>query len=133
MLDVDVLIPAALENQITDKNASKIKAKFIAEGANGPTTPEADRILESNGVVVIPDVLANAGGVVCSYFEWVQDIQAYFWDVDQINESLGKIMVKSFDEVWSVCKEKKVDMRTAAYMNAVTRVANALKQRGIFP
>ena len=133
LLDVDVLIPAALENQITDKNASKIKAKFIAEGANGPTTPEADRILESKGVVVIPDVLANAGGVVCSYFEWVQDIQAFFWDVDQINESLDKIMVKSFDEVWAVSKERKVDMRIAAYMNAITRVANALKQRGIFP
>jgi glutamate dehydrogenase (NAD(P)+) len=133
LLDVGVLIPAALENQITDKNASKIKAKFIAEGANGPTTPEADRILESNGVIVIPDVLANAGGVVCSYFEWVQDIQAFFWDVDQINENLDKIMVKSFDEVWAVSKERKVDMRTAAYMNAVTRVANALKQRGIFP
>jgi len=133
LLDVDVLIPAALENQITDKNASKIKAKFIAEGANGPTTPEADRILESKEVVVIPDVLANAGGVVCSYFEWVQDIQAFFWDVDQINESLDKIMVKSFDEVWAVSKERKVDMRIAAYMNAVTRVANALKQRGIFP
>lgn len=133
LLDVDVLIPAALENQINDKNASKIKAKFIAEGANGPTTPEADRILEDKGVIVIPDVLANAGGVVCSYFEWVQDIQAYFWDVDQINESLDKIMVKSFDEVWAVSKERKVDMRTAAYMNAVTRVANALKQRGIFP
>ena len=133
LLDVDVLIPAALENQITDKNASKIKAKFIAEGANGPTTPEADRILESKGVMVIPDVLANAGGVVCSYFEWVQDIQAYFWDVDQINESLDKIMVKSFGEVWAVSKERKVDMRIAAYMNAVTRVAKALKQRGIFP
>jgi glutamate dehydrogenase (NAD(P)+) len=133
LLDVDVLIPAALENQINDKNASRIKAKFIAEGANGPTTPEADRILESNGVIVIPDVLANAGGVVCSYFEWVQDIQAFFWDVDQINESLDKIMVKSFDEVWAVSKERKVDMRIAAYMNAITRVANALKQRGIFP
>ncbi|MCJ7577107.1 MAG: Glu/Leu/Phe/Val dehydrogenase [candidate division Zixibacteria bacterium] len=133
LLDVDVLIPAALENQITERNALKIKAKFIAEGANGPTTPEADRILETNGVIVIPDVLANAGGVVCSYFEWVQDIQAYFWDINQINENLDKIMVKSFDEVWAVSKERKVDMRTAAYMNAVTRVANALKQRGIFP
>ncbi len=133
LLDVHVLVPAALENQITDKNASQIKAKFIAEGANGPTTPEADRILESKGVTVIPDVLANAGGVVCSYFEWVQDIQAYFWDVDQINESLDKIMVKSFDEVWAVSMERKVDMRTAAYMNGVTRVANAIKQRGIFP
>jgi glutamate dehydrogenase/leucine dehydrogenase len=133
LLDVHLLVPAALENQINEKNAAQVKAKFIAEGANGPTTPEADRILESKGVIVIPDVLANAGGVVCSYFEWVQDIQAYFWDVDQINESLDKIMVKSFEEVWAVSQERKVDMRTAAYMNGVTRVANALKQRGIFP
>jgi glutamate dehydrogenase (NAD(P)+) len=133
LLDVHLLVPAALENQINEKNAEQIKAKFIAEGANGPTTPEADRILESKGAMVIPDVLANAGGVVCSYFEWVQGLQSYFWDVDQINQSLDKIMVRSFDEVWSVAQDKKVDMRTAAYMNAVTRVANALKQRGIFP
>ena len=133
LLDVHLLVPAALENQINEKNAAQIKAKFIAEGANGPTTPEADRILESKGTIVIPDVLANAGGVVCSYFEWVQDIQAYFWDVDQINESLDKIMVKSFDEVWAVSMEREVDMRTAAYMNGVTRVASAIKQRGIFP
>ena len=133
LLDVHLLVPAALENQINEKNAAQIKAKFIAEGANGPTTPEADRILESKGTIVIPDVLANAGGVVCSYFEWVQGLQSYFWDVDQINQSLDKIMVRSFDEVWSVAQDKKVDMRTAAYMNAVTRVANALKQRGIFP
>jgi glutamate dehydrogenase (NAD(P)+) len=133
LLDVHLLIPAALENQINEKNAAQIKAKFIAEGANGPTTPEADRILESQGVIVIPDVLANAGGVVCSYFEWVQGLQSYFWDIDQINQNLDKIMVRSFDEVWSVAQDKKVDMRSAAYMNAVTRVANALKQRGIFP
>jgi glutamate dehydrogenase (NAD(P)+) len=133
LLDVHLLVPAALENQINEKNASQIKAKFIAEGANGPTTPEADRILENKGVTVIPDVLANAGGVVCSYFEWVQGLQSYFWDVDQINQSLDKIMVRSFDEVWSVAQDKKVDMRTAAYMKAITRVANALKQRGIFP
>ena len=133
LLDVDVLAPSALENQITEKNASKIKAKFIVEGANGPTTPEADRILEDKGVIVVPDVLANSGGVIVSYFEWVQDIQAYFWDVDEINQNLEKMMVKSFDEVWELSKEKKVGMRAAAYMIAVTRVANALKQRGIFP
>ncbi|KPL02607.1 MAG: glutamate dehydrogenase [candidate division Zixibacteria bacterium SM23_73_2] len=131
--DADVLIPAALENQITEKNADKIKAKYIIEGANGPTTPEADKILGHKGSIVVPDVLANSGGVVVSYFEWVQDIQAFFWDVDQVNESLEKIIVKSFDEVWSISQDKKVDMRMAAYMIAVRRVASALKQRGIFP
>lgn len=133
LLDADCLIPAALENQITEKNADKIKAKYIIEGANGPTTPEADKILEHKGSIVVPDVLANSGGVVVSYFEWVQDIQAFFWDVDQVNESLEKIIVKSFDEVWSISQDKKVDMRIAAYMIAVRRVASALKQRGIFP
>ncbi len=131
--DVDVLIPAALENQITDKNADKIKAKFIVEGANGPTTPEAEKILEDKGTIVIPDVLANSGGVIVSYFEWVQDIQAFFWDLDQINASLEKIMINSFDGVWSLSQKEKVDMRMAAYMIAVTKVANALRQRGIFP
>jgi len=133
LLDTDCLIPAALENQITEKNADKIKAKYIIEGANGPTTPEADKVLEHKGSIVVPDVLANSGGVVVSYFEWVQDIQAFFWDVDQVNESLEKIIVKSFDEVWSISQDKKVDMRMAAYMIAVRRVASALKQRGIFP
>jgi len=131
--DVDVLIPAALENQITDDNADKIKAKFVIEGANGPTTPEADKILWDKNVMVVPDVLANSGGVVVSYFEWVQDIQAFFWDLDQINASLERILVNSFEEVWSICQKEKADMRMAAYMIAVNRVANALKQRGIFP
>ncbi|MCK4352212.1 Glu/Leu/Phe/Val dehydrogenase [candidate division WOR-3 bacterium] len=133
LLDADVLIPAALENQITKENASKLKAKIIAEGANGPTTPEADKILRDKGVTLVPDILANAGGVVVSYFEWVQDIQAFFWDVDEVNKNLKRIMGKGFDEVWSFSKDKKVDMRTGAYMLAIDRVAKALKQRGIFP
>jgi glutamate dehydrogenase (NAD(P)+) len=132
-LNADVLIPAALENQITDDNADRIKAKFIIEGANGPTTTEADKILWDKNVMVVPDVLANSGGVVVSYFEWVQDIQAFFWDLDQINASLERILVNSFEEVWSICQNEKVDMRMGAYMIAVNRVANALKQRGIFP
>jgi glutamate dehydrogenase (NAD(P)+) len=132
-LDVDVLIPAALENQITEKNAPEVRARFIAEGANGPTTPEADKILADKGVIVIPDILANSGGVVVSYFEWVQGIQVFFWDLDQINLNLEKILVKAFDQVWYLSRKEKVDLRMAAYMIAVERVANALKQRGIFP
>lgn len=133
LLPVDVLVPAALENQITEKNAPTVKAKYVAEGANGPTTPEADRILADKGTIVIPDVLANSGGVVVSYFEWVQDIQAFFWDLEEINKNLGKILTKSFDEVWTLSKERNVDMRMAAYMIAVKRVTNALKVRGVFP
>ncbi len=133
LLDVDVLIPAALENQITDKNADKVKAKYIIEGANGPTTTEADKILFDKEIIVVPDILANSGGVVVSYFEWVQDIQAFFWGLDQINASLEEIMSNSFDEVWSLSHKEKVNMRMAAYMIAVTRVSRALKQRGIFP
>ena len=133
LLDVDVLVPAALENQITKENASKVKAKIVVEGANGPTTPEADKILRDNGVTLIPDILANAGGVVVSYFEWVQDIQAFFWDVDEVNNNLKRIMTDSFEKVWSLSESQKVDMRTSAYMVAVNRVAEAHKQRGIFP
>jgi glutamate dehydrogenase (NAD(P)+) len=132
-LDADVLIPAALENQITSSNADKIRARFIIEGANGPTTPDADRILWDKNIIVIPDVLANSGGVVVSYFEWVQDIQAFFWDLNEINASLEKIMTNSFEEVWAISQKEKVDMRMGAYLIAVNRVANALKQRGIFP
>lgn len=132
-MDVDVLIPSALENQITKENASKVKAKIIVEGANGPTTPEADKILGDRGIVIVPDILANAGGVIVSYFEWVQDIQAFFWDVDEVNKNLNRILCKSFEEVWSFSKEKKIDMRTGAYMLAIERVAEAHKQRGIFP
>ncbi len=132
-LDVDVLVPAALENQITEKNAGDIRAKIIVEAANGPTTTEADEILEKKGVVLVPDILANAGGVVVSYFEWVQNLQSIFWDEHEINAMLKKIMNKAFDEVYSVHEEKGVPMRVAAYMVALDRSIKAKKIRGIFP
>jgi glutamate dehydrogenase (NAD(P)+) len=132
-LDVDVLIPAAMENQITEENAAKIRAKVIIEGANGPTTSEADKILDEKGVIVVPDILANAGGVVVSYFEWVQNLQAIFWDVDEINSMLKKIMVRSFEDVYSLAKKSNVSLRTSAYMVALERVTKASKIRGVFP
>ena len=132
-LDVDLLVPAALENQINELNADKIRAHMIVEGANGPTTPEADKILLDKGIVVIPDILANSGGVVVSYFEWVQGIQSFFWGLDEINQNLKNIMVNAFDAVWELSKKKKVDLRTAAMMIAIKKVADAMVQRGIFP
>jgi len=131
--DVDVLIPAALEHQIRADNADDIRASMIVEGANGPTTREADSILGERGVVVVPDILANAGGVVVSYFEWVQDLQCYFWDEKEVNDNLKRIMVRSFKEVWDFSQEKDVPLRLGAYMLAVDRVANAVKSRGVFP
>jgi glutamate dehydrogenase (NAD(P)+) len=132
-LDCDVLVPAALENQITSQNALDIKAKLIVEGANGPTTPEADEILRKRGVILVPDILANAGGVTVSYFEWVQDLQSFFWSEHEINARLESIMTRSFKEVLSIRDEKKVDMRMAAYLLAVNRVAVATADRGIYP
>lgn len=132
-LDCDVLIPAALENQIGEHNAPKIKAKIVAEAANGPTSPEADRILFDRGVFLIPDILCNAGGVTVSYFEWVQDLQNLFWREATINARLKEVMVKSFSDVLSMSKKHKIDMRTAAYMVAVHRVAEATLTRGIYP
>ena len=129
-LDVDVLIPSALENVIRKDNADKIKAKIVVELANGPTTPDADSILHKNGVFVIPDFLCNAGGVTVSYFEWVQNIYGYYWDIDTVHERLDKIMTRAFHEVYKMHKEKNVDMRTAAYMVAVVRVVEAMKLRG---
>lgn len=132
-LECDILVPAALENQITSENAHNIKAKIVAEGANGPTTPSADEILQGKGVFVIPDILANAGGAVVSYFEWVQDLQYFFWDAEEINKRLERIMVKSFAQVLEASKAEKVDMRTVAYMLAISRVAGATRVRGIYP
>ena len=132
-LECDVLVPAALEEVITAENAPRVKAKIVAEGANGPTTPEADAILFDKGVFMIPDILCNAGGVVVSYFEWVQDLQSFFWHEAQINSELKRIMVRSFDEVYSIGQEKGVNMRLAAYVLGVRRVAEATMTRGIYP
>ena len=132
-LEVDILVPAALEKQITAKNAEKIKAKAIVEGANGPTTPEAGRILNKKGKVVVPDILANSGGVVVSYFEWVQSIQSFFWDEEEVNKNLKNVIVKSFADVWDLALREKLTMRDAATQIAVERVAMAMEERGIFP
>jgi glutamate dehydrogenase (NAD(P)+) len=131
-LDCDVLIPAALENQITKNNAHHIKAKIIIEAANGPVTVNAEDIMEDKGIFVVPDILANAGGVTVSYFEWVQDRHGYFWKESTINERLEEIMIDSFDKVYNISKEYKVNMRTAAYMLAIDRVAYAVKLRGVY-
>ena len=131
-LDVDVLIPAALENQITMDNAATIKAKLIVEGANGPTTPDAHRHLHERGVFLVPDILANGGGVTVSYFEWVQDRYGYFWTEDEVNKRLETKMCESFHDVLSTALKFKVDMRTAAYIVAINRVATVTKMRGMY-
>ncbi len=132
-LECDVLIPAALENQITRENAKGVKAKIVAEAANGPTTPEADDILFSNKVTVLPDILANAGGVTVSYFEWVQDLQGYFWEVHDVNARLEKVMSASYRAVADLARKHGVHNRTAAYVLAIGRVTEAMKVRGIYP
>jgi glutamate dehydrogenase (NAD(P)+) len=131
-LDVDVLIPAALENQITMENAPHIKAKIVTEGANGPTTPDAHRYLHEHGVFVIPDILANSGGVTTSYFEWVQDRYGYFWEEEEVNARLEKKMCVAFDAVLQTSLKYKVDMRTAAYIVAIQRVGTVTKMRGMY-
>ncbi|HEX8098905.1 MAG TPA: Glu/Leu/Phe/Val dehydrogenase [Actinomycetota bacterium] len=132
-LECDVLIPAAIEGQITERNADRVGASVIVEGANGPTTPEADDILNERGITVVPDILANAGGVTVSYFEWVQDIQAYYWTEDEVNERLRMIMERAYVDVLTVAEEYKVPMRTAATVLGVDRVAEAHGTRGLFP
>ena len=131
-LDVDVLVPAAKEDQITKQNAADIQARIIAEGANGPTTPAADDILNSNGVVVIPDILANAGGVTVSYFEWVQDRQGYFWTLDRVNRRLDRSMRQAFDNVYDAAEQYDVSLRIGAYVLGIDKVATALQMRGIY-
>lgn len=132
-LKATVLIPAALENQIHEKNADRIQAKVIVEGANGPTTVEADKILDKKGIVLVPDILSNAGGVVVSYFEWVQNIQSLSWSEEHVNEQLKEIMDNAFSGVWNIAKEKEVSLRTGAYLIAVKRVVDAKNLRGIWP
>ncbi len=132
-LECDVLVPAALENQITMANAASVNARIVAEAANGPTTPGADEILHDKGVFIIPDILANAGGVTVSYFEWVQDMQGFFWDEGEVNQQLEKIMIRAFHEVSQSAEKHKVHNRIGAYVLAVGRVAEATKVRGLFP
>lgn len=132
-LDVTVLVPAALENQINSDNADRIQAKIIVEAANGPTTSQADEILEKKGITVVPDILANAGGVVVSYFEWVQNIQSVMWTEEAVNEKLKNIMDPAFEAVWNIADSKHTTLRTGAYLIAVKRVVEAKAARAIWP
>ncbi len=129
----DILIPAALEGQITRANAGRIQARLVIEGANGPTTPEADDILRDRGVLVVPDVIANAGGVTVSYFEWVQDFSSFFWSEEEINARLVRIMQEVFAAVWNVAQDKQVSLRTATFIVACTRILHAREMRGLYP
>lgn len=128
--DADILLPCALENAITSANADEIKAKIVCEGANGPTTPEADEIMNEKGILVIPDLLANCGGVTVSYFEWVQNLQRYSWTFEEVQQKQEAMMIKAFDEIWNLKEEHNITMRTAAYMISIKRVAEAMKLRG---
>ena len=132
-VDMDILIPAALEAQITVERAQNLKAKLVLEGANGPTYPKADDVLVERGVTVVPDVICNAGGVTVSYFEWVQDMASYFWTEEEINERLDKLMIQAINDVWNTAKDKECSLRTAAYILACERILKARKERGIFP
>ena len=132
-LECDILIPAAMENQVTQQNAGKVKCKIYAEGANGPTSIEADKILEDKGIFIIPDILCNSGGVVVSYFEWVQDLQNFFWDEDEIEHRMHKILKRAFTEVYELSQREKVGLRIAALMLGVSRVAESIRLRGLYP
>ena len=132
-LDCDILIPAALEGVITERNAPRVRARIVAEAANGPTSPQADDILHERGIMVIPDILCNAGGVTVSYFEWVQDREEFFWSIDEINARLRRIMVRAFEDVHRTAVEHDTDLRMAAYMLSVSRVAEATLTRGFYP
>jgi glutamate dehydrogenase (NAD(P)+) len=132
-LPVDILVPAAMEKQITEANADQVRARLIVEGANGPITPEADRILQEKGILVVPDVLANAGGVVVSYFEWVQDLTSFFWSETEVNNRLEQLMHRAFEVVWDATEKHGTDMRMGAYAVGVSRVAEATRIRGIYP
>jgi glutamate dehydrogenase (NAD(P)+) len=133
LLDCDVLAPCALEQVLTRENADRIRARIVVEGANAPTTPAGEAILEQAGVLILPDVLANAGGVIVSYFEWVQGLQEYFWKEDQINQRLKEIVSRSFRDTWHVHETRDVPMRLAAYGLGVQRVAEATVTRGLYP
>ncbi|MCW2776821.1 MAG: gdhA [Frankiales bacterium] len=132
-LDVDVLVPAALDGVISEENADRVKARFVVEGANGPTTPDGDAVLEGNGTVVVPDILANSGGVAVSYFEWVQDLQAWFWSEDEVNDRLKGLMTRAYDDVSALAAERGISLRTAAQTIGVGRVADAHRTRGLYP
>jgi len=132
-LECEYLVPAALEGQITPERANRVRARVVVEGANGPTTPAADDVLRDRGVLVVPDVLANAGGVTVSYFEWVQDFSSFFWTEDEINARLERIMVSAYDAIWQVAQEKQVPLRTAAFIIACHRVLEARAERGLYP
>ncbi len=133
VLPCDILVPAALENQLTERNAAQVKARLIVEAANGPTTPEADRILNDRGIVIVPDILANAGGVTVSYFEWVQDLQRFFWAENEINNRLESIMTRSYRAVHNKAMQQETNLRMGAYLLAVARVAEATEIRGVYP
>jgi len=132
-LPCDVLIPAAVQNQITEKNAHALRCRIVVEGANGPTTLEADRILAERGIFVVPDILANAGGVVVSYFEWVQGLQQFFWSEDEVNQRLIALMQRAFRQVLALAQQEQVDLRSAALMRGLTRIREAKRRRGVFP
>jgi glutamate dehydrogenase (NAD(P)+) len=132
-VESDILIPAALEGQITAERARALKTKVVIEGANGPTMPEADEILEDRGILVVPDVIANAGGVTVSYFEWVQDFNSYFWSEEEIEQRLEQILLPAFRNIWDLHAEQKVTLRTAAFIIACRRVLQARSLRGLYP